>query len=111
MVIAGVMLAGAQETVYKPGNGVTLPVVVKQVKANYTQAAKDARVVGTVLLEAVVRADGTVGDVNVSRSLDGKYGLDEEAVKAMKQWRFKPGMKDDVPVAVRIEVEMAFTLR
>ena len=97
--------------VYKPGNGVTLPTVVKQVRPVYTQEAKDARIVGTVMLDAVVLADGMVGDVQVSRSLDQQYGLDEQAVKAMKQWQFKPGTKDGKPVAVRIDVEITFTLK
>ena len=50
-------------------------------------------------------------DVKVARSLDSVYGLDEAAVKAMKQWEFKPGLKDGKPVAVRISVDMAFTLK
>ena len=102
---------GQPENVYTPGNGVSLPSVVKQVRAEYTQEARDRRIVGTVLLDAVVRSDGSVGDVSVARSLDTEYGLDREAVKAMKQWQFRPGMKDGKPVAVKIAVEMTFTLR
>ncbi len=56
-------------------------------------------------------ADGKVGDVTVAESLDSIYGLDKNAVAAMKQWEFKPGMKDGKPVAVRIHVQMAFTLK
>ena len=114
MVIATLTAAAAQEPappVYAPGNGVSLPVVVKQVPPQYTQEAKDARIQGTVLLECVVLADGTIGDVSVKRSLDSTLGLDQEAVKAMKQWRFSPGMKDGKPVAVRVQVESAFTLQ
>jgi TonB family protein len=62
-------------------------------------------------LAAVVLDDGKVGDVSVSQSLDSVHGLDEEAVKAMKQWEFKPGTKDGKPVAVRIHVQMRFALR
>jgi protein TonB len=102
---------GSPQQVYPPGNGVTLPSVVKQVRPEYTQAARDAQIQGTVLLECVVLADGTVGDVSVTRSLDSKLGLDEEAVKAMKQWQFKPGTKDGKPVAVRVQVESTFTLK
>jgi Gram-negative bacterial TonB protein C-terminal len=43
--------------------------------------------------------------------LDDKYGLDEQAVTAMKKWVFKPGTKDGKPVAVRVDVEMSFRLR
>ena len=59
----------------------------------------------------VVLADGAVGDVTVTESLDTVYGLDANAVKAMKQWEFKPGMKDGKPVAVRVQVIINFTLK
>jgi protein TonB len=97
--------------VYEPGNGVTLPQVVKQVHARYTDEAMQNRIEGNVELAVIVLDDGKVGDVSVSRSLDSVYGLDEEAVKAMKQWEFKPGMKDGKPVAVRIHVLIRFALR
>ena len=113
LVAAVALIARAQEspTVYKPGDGVTLPTVLKEVRPIYTKEAMDARIEGTVLLDAVVLADGTVGNVAVTRSLDTVHGLDGEAVKAMKQWQFKPGMKDDKPVAVQIAVEINFTLK
>jgi TonB family protein len=101
----------AQQPIYEPGNGVSLPSVVKQVRAQYTQEGRDAHIEGTVVLSTVVLADGSVGDVNVTRSLDTTYGLDAEAVKAMKQWEFKPGMKDGKAVAVRVSVNMTFTLK
>jgi TonB family protein len=103
-------LAPAQE-VYKPGNGISLPVVVKEVKPSYTDEAKAAGIRGSVWLRVVVQADGLVGDVQVTRSLDQEYGLDNEAVKAAKQWEFKPGTKDGKPVAVEVTVEMTFTLK
>jgi len=97
--------------VYEPGDGVSLPQVVKQVKANYTSEAMRQMIEGDVMLGVVVRADGSVGDVQVKESLDAVYGLDQEAIKAMKQWEFKPGMKDGKAVAVRVDVKMRFTLR
>jgi TonB family protein len=57
-----------------------------------------------------VRADGTVGEVCVVRSLDRRYGLDDEAVKALKQWQFTPCQKDGVAVPVVVEVEMTFMI-
>src|SRR5215213_6057032 len=111
-VLLAVAAGAAQsETVYPPGNGVTLPRVVKQVKADYTNEARANRIEGTVLLDVVVLAAGSVGEVTVTRSLDTVYGLDASAVRAMKQWEFEPGVKDGKPVAVRIAVEMAFTLK
>ena len=100
-----------EQSVYKPGNGVTLPVVTKRVNALYTQEAMNAHIEGTVGLEVVVKADGMVGDVKVTRSLDRTYGLDDQAVTAMKQWQFKPGTKDGKPVAVQVDVMINFTLK
>jgi protein TonB len=64
-----------------------------------------------VWLECVVTAEGDIGDVKVTRSLDEEHGLDQEATKAAKQWKFKPGLKDGKPVAVLITLELTFTLR
>jgi len=110
-LFAAVVHAQTAPTVYKPGNGVTLPRVITQVKAGYTNEARERRIVGTVLLDAVVLSDGSVGDVTVAASLDSVYGLDDNAVKAMKQWTFSPGTKDGKAVAVGISVEMTFTLK
>ena len=111
LVFAAVSGLSAQQ-VYRAGDGVTLPVPVKQVKPGYTSSAQDARIQGTVRLEAVVQASGSVGDVTVVDSLDASPGgLDDQAIRAMKQWEFKPGRKDDKPVAVAIQVEMTFTLK
>jgi protein TonB len=97
-------------TVYEPGNGISPPTLVREVKPSYTAQAIAARIQGTVLLSAVVLADGTVGEVTVIRSLDTQYGLDAQAVSAVKQWLFNPGQKDGVAVAVRVTIEMSFTL-
>ena len=110
-VLLAPRLHAQDTTVYEPGNGVSLPQVVKQVKAEYTSEAMRQMIEGTVGLDVVVKADGTVGDVKVTQSLDAVYGLDEQAIKAMKRWEFKPGQKDGKPVAVRVAVVMNFTLR
>ena len=112
LALAAVAFFGVQDsTIYTPGNGVSLPQVTRQVKADYTDEATQNRIEGKVGLEAVVLADGAVGDVTVTESLDTVYGLDANAVKAMKQWEFKPGMKDGKPVAVRVHVIINFTLK
>jgi protein TonB len=100
---------GAEGPVYKPGDGVSAPVLVKEVKPQYTAKAKDAKIQGTVVLECVVETDGRVGDVKVTKALD--EDLDLEAVKAARQWRFEPGKKDGKAVRVQITLEMTFTLR
>src|SRR5205814_1673264 len=61
--------------VYQPGNGVTVPVLVREVKPQYTSDAMRAKIQGTVILECIVRPDGTVSDIQVQRSLDPTFGL------------------------------------
>jgi TonB family protein len=91
--------------------GVTSPRLIRQVKADYTDAAIRARIQGVVGLKCIVERDGSVGPVRVVRSLDAASGLDEAAVAAVKQWRFAPGTKNGAPVRVEINVEMSFSLR
>ena len=99
-------------TVYEAGtNGVILPTLIRDVRPNYTAEALRNGIQGTVVLSAVVLPDGTVGEVTVTRSLDTTFGLDAQAVLAAKQWLFNPGMKDGRPVAVRVTIEMTFTIR
>ncbi len=96
---------------FRPGSGVTTPRVMREVKPQYTADAMRAKVQGLVLLECIVLPDGTVGDVRVTRSLDPVFGLDQEAIKAARQWRFVPGTREGKPVPVIITIELAFTLR
>lgn len=97
-------------TVFEPGNGVSLPTLIREVKPTYTAQALAAGVQGVVRLSAVVLANGGVGDVTVTQSLDTQFGLDLQAVTAARQWIFSPGMKDGVAVAVRVTIEMTFRL-
>ena len=96
---------------FRPGSGVSVPVVIKEVKPAYTADAMRAKVQGTVWLECIVMPDGSVGDVKVTRSLDSVFGLDQEAIKAARQWRFRPGLRMGEPVPVIITIELTFTLR
>jgi TonB family protein len=107
----GSLQAGDEKVYNSNDEGVSLPQVVKQVGPQYTSEAMRQMIEGDVVLAVVVKADGRVGDVAVKQSLDAVYGLDEEAVKAMKQWEFKPGTKDGRAAAVRVDVKMRFTLR
>jgi len=96
---------------YRPGNGVETPKLLKEVKPQYTAQAMRAKIQGTVLLECIVQPDGSVGNIKVMRSLDSAFGLDQEAIKAARQWQFAPGTKQGVPVPVLVTIEIAFTLR
>jgi protein TonB len=70
-----------------------------------------ARLQGTVIVRAIVLPDGSVGVARVVRSLDTLLGLDQEALKAVKLWRFKPGTLGGRPVSVAVDIELTFTLR
>ena len=98
---------------YHIGNGVTSPVLIKEVKPNYTGDAMRAKLQGIVEMEAVVLADGTVDPnrIKITRSLDPTFGLDQQALIAVKQWRFRPGTYKGQPVPVLVNVELTFTLR
>ncbi|HTV00810.1 MAG TPA: energy transducer TonB [Luteitalea sp.] len=96
---------------YRPGSGVTSPTLLSQVKPQYTTEAMRAKIQGKVWLEVVVMPDGRPGDIKIARSLDRTFGLDEEAIKAMRQWRFRPGMRQGSAVPVQVVVEMEFSLR
>jgi len=96
---------------YRPGAGITLPKVLREAKPQYTADAMRAKVQGSVWLECIVMPDGSVGDVRVTKSLDPIFGLDQEAIKAAKLWRFSPGLRQGEPVPVIITIELTFTLR
>src|SRR3989441_4027930 len=94
--------------IYHVGSDVTAPTIMSRVEPQYSEAARAARVQGTVVLEAVISADGVPRVVRVVRSLG--YGMDESAIAALERWRFNPGRKDEVPVNVSLNVEFNFNL-
>jgi protein TonB len=96
---------------FRPGAGITPPTPLRQVSPAYTADAMRAKVQGTVWLECIVMPDGSVGEVKVTRSLDPIFGLDQEAIRAVKMWRFRPGMRHGEPVPVIVTIELTFTLR
>lgn len=104
-------LRGAGGDVYQLGNGITPPQVIHSVRPAYTAEAMQRRIQGEVMVSAIVRPDGTVTDIRVTRSLDGVFGLDEEAIKAARQWRFKPATRFGQPVAVYITIGVGFSMR
>ena len=99
--------------VYNIGNGVSSPQLVREVKPNYTGDAMRAKLQGIVEMEAVVLPDGSIDprSIKITRSLDSTFGLDQQAIIAVKQWRFRPGIYKGQPVPVRVNVELTFTLR
>jgi protein TonB len=94
---------------FRVGGGVSPPTIVSRVEPQYSEEARKARYQGTVVLEAIVKKDGTVDILRVVRSLG--FGLDENAIQALKQWRFRPGMRNGIPVDVALNIEVNFNLR
>jgi TonB family protein len=94
---------------FRPGAGITPPRVLREIKAEYTDEARRAGIIGDVVLEIVVRRDGSVSDVKLLQGLGG--GLNDRAVQAVKQWRFTPATRQGVAVDVIVEVAVEFKLR
>ena len=95
---------------FRPGSGVSDPTLLRQESPKYTSEAMRAKIQGLVELEAVVLPNGTVGDVRIIKSLDARFGLDQEAISAAKRWLFRPGQLDGEPVAVLVTLILEFRL-
>jgi TonB family protein len=93
---------------YRVGGGVTAPRVIYSPDPEFSEEARKAKFQGTVVLWLIVGPDGRPHEVGVYRSLG--VGLDEKAIEAIRQWRFEPGRKDGIPVAVQLNVEVSFRL-
>jgi TonB family protein len=98
-----------QDEIYNIGGDVAPPAVTHKVDPVYTVEAREQRHQGTVVVEAVVRTNGTIEIVRVAKSLG--FGLDEQAIVALKQWRFEPATRNGLPVNVRVKIEVNFNLR
>ena len=89
--------------------GMVAAKAVREVKPNYTPSLMKERAQDVVLCEIVIADDGTVADARV---LCGKYPeMNEQAMTALWQWRFKPATLNGAPVSIVALVELAFTLR
>ena len=94
---------------FQPGSGVEPPVLLREVRPGYTDEARRRSIEGDVVLEIVVRQDGSVGNVKVTRTLGA--GLEQKAIEAVRQWRFGPARRHGAPVDVVVEVSVEFKLR
>jgi TonB family protein len=97
--------AGASD-VLQVGKDVTPPTLISKVEPQYTDQARAAKYQGTVLLSTVIGLDGRATNFKVIKSLG--MGLDENAIQAVQQWRFRPGMKAGLPVKVQAQIEVNF---
>ena len=94
---------------YRPGSGIKPPRLLREVKAGYTEEARVRNLEGEVVLEIVVRRDGSVSDVKLVNGLPS--GLNERAIAAVRQWRFAPATRMGQPIDVIVEVAVEFKLR
>jgi TonB family protein len=100
--------SAAAGKVYRAGKGVTVPVVLHKVEPQYSPEARDAKLEGTLLVSAEIWPDGLVHNARIKKGLG--MGLDEKALEALQQWKFKPGAKDGKPVKVQASIEINFRL-
>lgn len=100
---------GGYGGVFLPGRGgVSAPVPLYKVEPEYSEEARKARFQGTVVLEIVIDERGYPTNFRFLSTLG--LGLDQKAVEAVRQWRFRPGMKNGKPVAVVARIEVNFRL-
>jgi TonB family protein len=92
----------------KVGNGVAAPALLHKLEPDYSVEARAAKVQGTVVLSVVIGTDGRASDVQLRKGVG--YGLDEQALDAITQWTFKPGMRDGMAVPVQASIEVNFRL-
>lgn len=92
----------------KAAPGVRHPKLLRRVQPSYTTEAMRAKVVGNVEVTAVILADGTVGEVQLTKSLHAD--LDREAIGAVRYWLFEPGTVDGRPAAMRVTCVLLFRL-
>lgn len=101
------------DTIARVGEvGVEPPVFTKKVSPKYPDRAVKIKLQGYVILEAILRKDGTVDDIKVLRGLGkGKFGFEEEAMKALQRWQFLPGKVSGRPADVRMTLKIDFVLQ
>jgi TonB family protein len=97
--------------VFDLGPGLTPPRLVHEQRPAYTRAALTERLEGDVVLECAVEIDGRIQKCLVVRSLDQRLGLDEQAIIAARQWRFRPATRSGQPVPVLVTIGLAFTIK
>jgi len=100
---------GFGRDVFHIGGSISSPVLVTQILPEYSEEARKARFQGTVVLDTIVLEDGTVQIVKIARRIG--FGLEERAIAAVLQWRFRPARRNGKPVPVALNIEVNFNLR
>jgi periplasmic protein TonB len=92
----------------KIGGGVSQPEVLFQVEPEFSEEARKAKFMGSVLVGLVVDTSGRPQSVHIVRGVG--MGLDEKAMEAVRQYKFKPAMENGKPVPVELNVEVNFQI-
>ena len=97
-----------EKGLYKVGGAVSAPKLIHYVDPKYSKEAKRAKLEGVCVLDLIVDPQGMPRDIHVTQPV-GK-GLDENAIKAIQQYRFEPAKLDGKPVPVEIRIEVRFRI-
>jgi len=89
--------------------GIKGPVCKHNHNPSYTEEARQARVKGSIILDAVVKTDGTLEEARILRGLP--FGLNGQALAATRSWRCEPGLKEGKPVSVLVAFEINFQMK
>src|SRR5438093_605362 len=100
---------GSGGQIFRIRDGISAPVLITQIIPQFSEEARKARFQGRVVLDTIVQEDGSVRIVRVARGIG--FGLDEQAIAAVVQWRFKPARMNGKPVPVAMNIEVTFNLR
>ncbi|HEX4285785.1 MAG TPA: energy transducer TonB, partial [Terracidiphilus sp.] len=90
------------------GGGVSAPQVVHAVQPDFTPEARQSNYEGTVSLQLIVDSQGNPQAIRVIRHLG--MGLDQKAIQAVQQYRFRPAVYQGHPVAVQMVIDVEFHL-
>jgi len=90
------------------GGGVSSPEVIYKVEPEFSEEARKAKFMGVVTVNLIVDTKGLPQNVHISRGVG--MGLDEKALEAVRQYRFKPAMENGKPVPVQVNVEVNFQI-
>jgi protein TonB len=96
-----------------PGIGnVTNPVLIEEtrIKPVYPELARQARLEGNVILQAVILKDGSVSEIQVLRVDRPNLGFEDAAAEAVQHWRYKPATQNGRPVDVYLTINVSFSL-
>jgi TonB family protein len=91
--------------------GIVAPRLLERVDPKYPSLALQEKIQGEVWMRAVVLEDGSIGDVQVTKSLDREHGMDDAAVAAAKKWKFRPATENGKPIPVVVTITMEFRAR